>query len=113
MGRFRRRFEMSEENNSGIRYNMALKRVRKLKGFYNHLAAYLIFNTIIILTNNHGKLGTAAFWQFQTFSIAFFWGIGLMAHAASVFGRNLFCGQQWEERKIKELMGKQKNHKWE
>jgi hypothetical protein len=49
----------------------------------------------------------------QTFSTAFFWGIGLLAHGLSVFGRYVFFGQNWEEKKIQELMDKDKNEKWE
>jgi hypothetical protein len=36
-----------------------------------------------------------------------------VAHGMSVFGRDLFFGADWEERKIKEFMDKDKNQKWE
>jgi hypothetical protein len=41
-------------------------------------------------------------WQWP----AFFWGIGLAAHAASVFVCPGFLNKEWEERKIRELMAK-------
>lgn len=36
------------------------------------------------------------------------WGIGLLIHAFSVFGTKMFL-KDWEEKKIKELMEKDKN----
>ena len=51
--------------------------------------------------------------EFSNFSVAFFWGIGLAFNAAGVFGRNAFWGQNWEEKKIQELMDKDKSEKWE
>jgi hypothetical protein len=44
---------------------------------------------------------------------AFFWGIGLVAHGFSVFVPQWFLGNDWEERKIKEIMEKEKQNKWE
>jgi len=101
-----------DDRKSDIAYNIALEKVQRIKAFYNHLLAYVLFNTIIILTNHHAKIGSAEFWSFQTFSVAFFWGIGLVAHALVVFGRNIIFGQNWEEQKIKELMEREKNRKF-
>jgi hypothetical protein len=49
----------------------------------------------------------------RNFSTAFFGGIGLAAHGLSVFLPSLIMGKDWEEKKIKELMEKEKNNKWE
>jgi hypothetical protein len=71
-------------------------------------------NVVIISSNYYGNLEEDSFsWNLQTFSTALFWGIGLIAHGLSVFGRNLFFGQNWEERKIQELMENNKDKKWE
>ena len=43
--------------------------------------------------------------------MAFFWGIGLVAHGLSTFGGEIFFGSAWEEKKIKELMEKEKKKK--
>ncbi|RZJ51219.1 MAG: 2TM domain-containing protein, partial [Chryseobacterium sp.] len=40
--------------------------------------------------------------------LPFFWGIGLAAHALSVFLPTFVLGRDWEEKKIKELMDKNK-----
>jgi len=34
------------------------------------------------------------------------WGIGLVAHGIGVFGLSGFLGADWEERKIKQIMEK-------
>lgn len=102
------------ENDPDQRYSLAYKRMKRIKGFYVHLLVYLIFNTVIILVNSKGKiLGNEHFWSWQNFSTALFWGIGLAAHGLSVFGRDIFFSKGWEERKIQELMEKQKHEKWE
>ena len=41
-------------------------------------------------------------------AILFFWGIGLVAHGLSVFVPQFVLGKDWEERKIRELMEKNK-----
>jgi hypothetical protein len=52
----------------------------------------------------------ANFWEWQSFSTLGFWGIGLLGHWFSVFGRDIFFGKNWEEKKIQELMEKDKNN---
>ena len=113
--------ELMKDNNQNIdqheRYKIAAKRVKEIKSFYTHLAVYLVINTLIIFYNSNSNFfgdGSINI-SFDSFSTAFFWGIGLFCHWASVFGPNLFLGKNWEERKIKELMDKEKNdrQKWE
>ena len=92
------------------KYSRAKQKVDRLKGFYWHLLIYLIMNTIIVIVS--GKFIVEAggsFWNFGTFSTAFFWGIGLIIHALSVLSPLSRFGRSWEERKIKELMEKDKN----
>ncbi|MEN9488490.1 MAG: hypothetical protein RL494_755 [Bacteroidota bacterium] len=96
-----------------IRYQEALQRVKKIKGFYTHLIVYIVINTIIFTLNvQHQKEGESIF-QFDNFGTALFWGIGLVAHGLSVFLPNFVLTKNWEERKIKELMEKEKKGKWE
>lgn len=96
-------------------YKAAQKRVKDIKGFYIHLTVYLFVNIAIIVANsNFTQFGNSGL-EFSNFFTAFFWGIGLAAHWASVFGPGLFFGKKWEEKKIRELMEKdrQKMQKWE
>ena len=96
------------------RYELAVKRVKRIKGFYVHAMVYILVNIFIVYGNYYGNSNRAYdFWSWQTFLTALFWGIGLLAHGLSVFGRNLFFGQNWEGRKIKEFMDKEKSEKWE
>jgi hypothetical protein len=117
MGRFRdRRLNdyNTEAYNPDERYNLAYKRVKRIKGFYVHLLVYIGVNTFLIIgSNNESISSNHLFWSWETFSTALFWGIGLTAHGLSVFGRNIFFGANWEEKKIQELMEKEKSEKWE
>lgn len=117
MGRYRKRLleNIQDENfNPDTRYELAYKRVKRIKGFYIHLLVYVLVNAFIIVSSfNRSVLGSEIFFRWETFSTALFWGIGLVAHGMSVFGRDLFFGADWEERKIKEFMDKDKSQKWE
>lgn len=101
------------ENFDQIKYDQALKRVKRIKGFYTHLVIYIVIN-IIILISNYQQLGpNESFFGIRMFSTPIFWGIGLLAHGLSVFMPTILLGKDWEEKKINELMEKQKNNKWE
>lgn len=116
MRRSRRMFEeyKSENFNPDERYDLAYKRVKRIKGFYVHALVYVLVNLFIIASRyDEIRFDSGFFFRWDTFSTAFFWGIGLLAHGMSVFGRNIFFGQNWEERKIQELMEKEKSEKWE
>lgn len=96
-----------------IKYQEALKRVKKIKGFYSHAVVYVIINIMIIIINVQDLDEGESYFQFKNFMTAFFWGIGLVAHGLSVFMPNWIMGQNWEERKIREFMEKEKANKWE
>jgi hypothetical protein len=91
-------------------YIRARKKLDKLKGFYWHLASYIVVNAfliILIAVNTSGNI-----WNFGTFATAFFWGIGLFFHFLGVFGSDFIFGKNWEERKINDLMDKDQQS-WE
>jgi len=83
------------------KYERARKRVEEIKGFYTHLMVYVLVNIGLFVLNQVTSRG--AYWFFWPL---IGWGIGVLAHAASVFGPGHFWGAAWEERKIKELMDK-------
>lgn len=97
---------MENQFQKGERYFAAQKRVKNIKGFYVHLTVYVFVN--IFLSFQIYWSSKNEFWRWESFSPALFWGIGLLAHGTSVFGTNLLFGKNWEERKIKELMEKDK-----
>ena len=82
----------------------AKNKVQELKGFYSHLLTYLVINVVMIIINlvtnpNH-------LWFYW---VTVFWGIGLIFHALSVFGKHRILGDEWEEKKIKEYIDKDKS----
>lgn len=100
-----------EENS----YRIAQKKVKDIKGFYIHLLVYLFINIALILADTEiTRFGNFNL-ELSNFYTAFFWGIGLAAHWASVFGPGLLLGKDWEEKKIRELMENQREEKqkWE
>ncbi|HET8887135.1 MAG TPA: 2TM domain-containing protein [Salinimicrobium sp.] len=106
---------MERDIKNKVKYQAAKKRVKDIKGFYIHLLVYLFINTAIILVGSRGEISGDEKIEFADFFTAFFWGIGLFAHWASVFVPNMFFGKNWEERKIQQLMEEDKisKQKWE
>ncbi|WP_028121785.1 2TM domain-containing protein [Epilithonimonas tenax] len=93
------------ENNSDekLRYLNAQKRVREIRGFYAHLIAYVAVNVVVIIFNIlYHELGYMRIKVNQFYSLII-WGILIMIHAGFVF-----LGKEWEERKIRKLMDKEK-----
>ena len=95
------------DNNNFIKedaYIRAKKRVDSIKGFYWHLAVYIVVNIFIvtiIVSNSDVEL-----FSLGALSTPLFWGIGLLFHFLGVFGSNILFGTGWEKRKIKEFMDK-------
>jgi len=93
--------------------NRAKKRIEELKGFYWHLASYLFVNLFIstfkIIRNlGNGETFGQAFFDFGTFALWLFWGIGLFFHGAKVFGTIPILGRDWEERQIQKYIEQEK-----
>ena len=108
--------DMENSLEEQMRYDRAKKKVRSIKGFYMHLLAYILVNLFIIVSRWMNLKPEEDYFNFSIFSTAFFWGFGLLFHAMGVFGTSIFLGSNWEERKIKEMMGQEeekKTQKWE
>ena len=86
------------------KYVRAVKRVEKLKEFYQNIASYCIVIPFLIFINLRFSPGFHWFW-FPMFG----WGIGLTFHFLEVNNYNVFLGKNWEEKKIEQLMKKQQN----
>mgnify|MGYP002354932251 FL=1 len=80
---------------------LALLEVRKLKGFYLHLAQYVVviaaLCAINLLTTPH------RLWFYWA---ALGWGFGILAHAATIFGWLPFLGVDWEKRQVEKRLGR-------
>jgi len=80
----------------------AVRRVAAIKGFYVHLAVYVVVNIGLLAVD---ALTGSDWWVHW---VAFGWGIGVIAHAIAVFGRGSKLVTDWEDRKIKQLMAEQR-----
>lgn len=106
---------MERSNLEEKNYIRAKKRVKSIKGFYSHLAIYLGVNLFLILLRIISDDGLEELWDWTTYNTAIFWGIGIIFHALNVFGMGFLLGSSWEEKKIEEIMNKDKEKKefWE
>ncbi len=84
-------------------YKRARKRVKELKEFYMHLSVFAAVNLTLFLINLVSSPGR---WWFYWVTV--FWGIGLIWHAFGVFIEDRLFGKEWEEKKIREYMEKNK-----
>ncbi len=89
-------------------YHRAKKQVDELKGFYVHLAVFIIFQLLAWGSYLMGAPLTVEIGVFPLEIIFFGWAVGLAFHAIHVFGVNMVFGHGWEERKIKEFMEEEK-----
>lgn len=106
---------MIRNNSNDELYKIAQKRVKEIKGFYVHLLVYVLVNVFLFIASSRNGDFFAEVKDVNNYLTALFWGIGIIAHAASVFGSGLILGKKWEEKKIEELLEKEKQEmkKWE
>ena len=86
-----------------IKYLEAKKQVKRVKGFYIHALVFVLVNILIIVL----KLTKSEQEEIHVWGIGF-WAIGLLLHGLYVFLPNFIFGKDWEEKKIRELMDKDK-----
>jgi len=89
--------------NSDKSYLRAQEKVKKLRGFYGNLTSYCIIIPALAVFNFLSNSG----FPWVIFP-AIGWGIGLLFHGMEVFGYNPLLGKDWEEKKIKEFMQRNK-----
>ncbi|UZT96389.1 2TM domain-containing protein [Chryseobacterium fluminis] len=100
---------MEHIDENDFRYKEAQRRVKKIKNFYVFTFVYFAVNLFILFLNYKNLQPGQTIWRWQYFTLPFFWGIGLLIYAMSVFLPRFFFGSDWEEKKIKELMDKEKS----
>jgi hypothetical protein len=88
------------------KYEKAKKRVEEIKSFYTHLFVYVVVNIGLFLLDIITSPG--ALWFYW---VLIGWGIGLAIHGLNVFGTEKILGKDWEEKKIKEILQKEKPKK--
>ena len=104
---------MENNNIENQKYIRAQKRVKAIKGFYIHLFVYLSVNAFLIVARLISGEGVDLLLDWSSYGTLFFWGIGIAFHAFGVFGMDFILGKNWEDRKIKELMDRDKKDMWE
>ena len=98
-----------ETNNQELeRYQCAQKQVEEIKGFYGHLVSFgLVMLFLLFINLRYSPQYLWFFWPLLG------WGLGLFFHGLKAFNYTPFLGKDWENRKIKEFMDKDKSDKWE
>lgn len=92
-----------EDLTANPRYEEARRRARSLRGFYTHLMVYMLVNAALVVMNLVTSPGR---WWFGWATIG--WGIGLAAHGLSVLVFRGWLGADWEQRKIREYLDRDK-----
>jgi transcriptional regulator with XRE-family HTH domain len=80
---------------------LAFAQVRKLRGFYLHLAQYVIVITLLLGIN----LWTRPQYLWVGW-VAMGWGIGVVFHGLRVFERYSPFGADWEKRQVEKRLGR-------
>ena len=80
---------------------LAMAHVRKLKGFYMHLALYVIIISFLAVVN----LMTYRHHLWFIWS-ALGWGIGILLHGLRVFDRIPFLNGDWERQQVEKYLGR-------
>ena len=75
----------------------AKRRVSAIKGFYIH------FFTFVLVMLGLGAINFAVGRPWWALWVLLGWGIGVLAHALTVFGRTSKWIADWEERKIRDF----------
>ncbi len=98
---------------NNLKWRKAKKRVEALKGFYQHLAVYIVVNIFLFIIKGNvleffqNKATDENFLEWvdwNIFIVPLFWGIGLLFHAAKTFQYKIPIIKNWEERTLKKYM---------
>ncbi|MDX2204749.1 MAG: 2TM domain-containing protein [Hyphomicrobiaceae bacterium] len=79
----------------------AARRVEEITVFYVHAAVYVIINLLLVIINV--TITDDVWWAHW---VILGWGLGLVAHWASVFGGTPRFIRRWQWRKLRELRRK-------
>ena len=96
-------------------YEKAQAKVKRIKGFYNHLFIYILFLILwfTLAGRFFGFIGASigdaddGFFEWANINLwlnPLIWGLIVVIHAAFVFGTTGKIVRKWEDRKIEEFM---------
>lgn len=88
-------------------YKRAKVRVRRVRGFYSSLITYILINLLLLAINLVTSPRNLWFYW-----VTIIWGVVLLVQALNTFTiRDRFLGEEWEQKKIDELVKKEKKRK--
>ena len=80
---------------------LAFNQVRKLKGFYIHLAQYVLVVALLAVIN---ALTTPNHWWVQW--VVMGWGVGVFFHGLQISERFSLFGSKWEKEQVEKRLGR-------
>jgi len=80
---------------------LAFNQVRKLKGFYIHLAQYVLVVALLAVIN---ALTTPNHWWVQWVIMG--WGVGVFFHWLQISERFSLFGSKWEKEQVEKRLGR-------
>ena len=80
---------------------LAFNQVRKLKGFYIHLAQYVLVVALLAVIN---ALTTPNHWWVQW--VVMGWGVGVFFHWLEISERFGLFGSKWEKEQVEKRLGR-------
>jgi hypothetical protein len=104
-----------ESNQTKNTYKQAVKRVKRIRNFYNHLQIFVIIMTPILLFSNaiigffesYIDNGNTLEWvKVYIWINALLWFIGIVIHGLFVFKDRVNFIDKWEKNKVSEFMNK-------
>ena len=85
-------------------YQRARHRVGQIRGFYSNLFSYLVIVAFLAVVN---LLTDRTYLWFLW--VAAGWGVAVAFHAYATFASRGLFGREWEERKIREIMERERH----
>lgn len=83
------------------------RRVHRLAEFYQHLVTFIVVISLVWIGNAflvYGSERAIKWTSWWAIWPTLFWGIGLVCHAVSVLPAWSMFSDDWEERKVREIM---------
>jgi transcriptional regulator with XRE-family HTH domain len=80
---------------------LAFARVRRLRGFYLHVAQYVVIIAFLTIVNL--VVSRHYFWVGW---VILGWGVGLLLHGLRVFEKIPFLTADWEKRQVERYLGR-------
>ena len=95
-----------------LEIEMVRNRVHKIARFYTHLFIFIIGVLIYVAKTYFGA--PLNFWPIKYINCAFMlvWTFIIAVQAIRLFFREFVFGRNWEEKKIQQILNKEKQTKW-